>query len=161
MAATDETERNEALALLLRTCGARAYRIAADLLRDRAEAEDAVQEALARVCRDFGGVRDPQAWFFRVLVNLCMRTQRRKRLFSIWQRLWTPESLTGDPLTIREIRDAVDRLPSMQRTAIVLRYGHDLSPPEIAALLEVGEGTVKTHLSRGLARLRQRMKVKQ
>ena len=161
MAGTDESERNQALALLLRTCGARAYRIAADLLRDRAAAEDAVQEALARVCRDFAGVRDPQAWFFRVLVNLCMRTQRRKRLFSIWQRLWTPEPLTGDPLTIREIRDAVDRLPPMQRTAVVLRYGHDLSPSEIAALLGVGEGTVKTHLSRGLARLRQRMKVKQ
>ena len=157
MASADDTERNEALSRLLRSSGRRAFRIAADLLRDRAEAEDAVQEALARVCRDFAGVRDPEAWFFRVLVNLCLRTQRRKRLLTMWQRLWTPETVTGDPLTIREIRNAVDRLPPMQRTAIVLRYGHELAPPEIAALLGIGEGTVKTHLSRAMARLRKRM----
>jgi RNA polymerase sigma-70 factor, ECF subfamily len=157
MSSADESERNEALALLLRTCGRRAFRMAADLLRDNAEAEDAVQEALARVCRDFASVRDPQAWFFRVLINLCLRAQRRNRLLTVWQRLWTPEPASGDPLTIREIRAAVDRLPPMQRTAIVLRYGHDQSPADIAALLGIGEGTVKTHLSRALLRLRKRM----
>jgi RNA polymerase sigma-70 factor (ECF subfamily) len=45
----------------------------------------------------------------------------------------------------------------MQRTAILLRYGEELPIPEIAAALAVEETTVKTHLARGLARLRAEM----
>jgi RNA polymerase sigma-70 factor, ECF subfamily len=149
--------REQALAEFLRSAP-RAFRVAANLLRDRAEAEDVVQEALARVCRDFESVRDPQAWFFRVVVNLCMRTQRRRRWRAIF---WTSEvDLAPGPderAAHRELLAAVDRLPAMQRTAVVLRYAQELSLGEIAELLGIGEGTVKTHLSRGLARLRKRM----
>ena len=149
--------REQALAELLRSAP-RAFRMAADLLRDRAEAEDVVQEALARVCRDFESVRDPQAWFFRVVVNLCMRVQRRRR----WRAIFWTSDIDSAPgpderAAHRELLAAVDGLPAMQRTAIVLRYAQELSVAEIAQLLGVGEGTVKTHLSRGLARLRKRM----
>ena len=49
---------------------------------------------------------------------------------------------------------ALHRLPTMQRAALLLRYGQDLPVAEVAALLGVGAGTVKTHLVRGLTRLR-------
>jgi len=158
MASTAEQERNAALAALLRSSAARAFRMAADLLRDRASAEDAVQEALARACRDFARVRDLEAWFFRVLMNLCLRAQRRKR----WRSIFFAQGVEPAPpaderVAQRELLAAVDRLPPMQRTSVVLRYAHDLSPGEIAVMLGVGEGTVKTHLSRALARLRKRM----
>src|SRR5262245_25022343 len=152
--------RDHALAELLR-CAPRAFRIAADLLRDRVEAEDAVQEALARVCREYGRVRDPQAWFFKVLVNVCLRAQRRRRWRSIfWRSEVDPAPSAEQRVAHRELLAAVDQLPPMQRTAVVLRYGHDLSWSEIAEMLGIGEGTVKTHLSRGLTRLRKQLKVK-
>jgi RNA polymerase sigma-70 factor, ECF subfamily len=59
------------------------FAIAQDLLRNRAEAEEAVQEALVRACESISDLRDPaalQAWFLRIVTNMCLRTLRRRRL---------------------------------------------------------------------------------
>lgn len=75
--------RESALTHLATTTAPRGYRIAFDLLRDRAEAEDAVQEALARACEAESRLRDADAlegWFFRVLTNVCLRVLRRRRV---------------------------------------------------------------------------------
>jgi RNA polymerase sigma-70 factor (ECF subfamily) len=53
--------------------------------------------------------------------------------------------------------DRLDQLSAQQRTALVLRYGHDLGVGDIAAMLGVEPATAKTHLVRGLARLRDLM----
>jgi RNA polymerase sigma-70 factor (ECF subfamily) len=175
--------RDEALARLARSCARKGHAIARDLLGDSAEAEDVVQESLARACQSFGALRDPAAlegWFFRVLTNLCMRTLRRRRVYASVKRLWSGDAVVaqepdddgvvgldladqqpraddalGRAGDVRQTLHAVGRLPVMQRTAVVLRYGHDLSVGEIAAVLDVGEGTVKTHLVRALSRLRE------
>jgi RNA polymerase sigma-70 factor (ECF subfamily) len=165
------------------------YGIAYDLLGNRAEAEEAVQEALARACESIGELRDHAAatgWFLRIVTTMCLRTLRRRRLK---RRLfgWLPggsESKTEvageldnervaervhapagpaprEALAEREefgaLMTRLDRLAPQQRTALVLRYGHDLPVPEVAALLGVELATCKTHLVRGLARLRELM----
>src|SRR3977135_2247142 len=59
------------------------YGIAYDLLGNRAEAEEAVQEALARACESIADLRDPAAapaWFLRIVTTMCLRTLRRRRL---------------------------------------------------------------------------------
>src|SRR5206468_7957019 len=59
------------------------YGIAYDLLGNRAEAEEAVQDALARACESIGDLRDPaaaSAWFLRIVTTQCLRTLRRRRL---------------------------------------------------------------------------------
>src|SRR6188474_1066578 len=59
------------------------YGIAYDLLGNRAEAEEAVQEALARACESIGDLRDhaaAPAWFLRIVTTMCLRTLRRRRL---------------------------------------------------------------------------------
>src|SRR5215470_16596699 len=59
------------------------YGIAYDLLGNRAEAEEAVQEALARACEAIGDLRDPAAapaWFLRIVTTMCLRTLRRRKL---------------------------------------------------------------------------------
>lgn len=155
--------REAALDHLIRTAAPRAMRIAVRLVGP-VDAEDAVQEALARTCRDFARVREPEAWLVRVLVNHCLRVQRRRR---VWRWLWLDPPAPAPAPSAHEqleraraaalLRHHVDRLPTMQRTAIVLRYGEDLSPAEIAAAMGVEETTVKTHLARGLARLRAEM----
>ena len=167
------------------------YGIAYDLLGNRAEAEEAVQEALARACESIADLRDPAAapaWFLRIVTTMCLRTLRRRRLR---KRLfgWFPgkddeveaaptSADTGmediaarvhatvgtaprEALEDHEALDAMltrlDQLSPQQRTALVLRYGHDLPVPEVAELIGVEVATVKTHLVRGLARLRDLM----
>src|SRR5205085_11492956 len=59
------------------------YGIAYDLLGNRAEAEEAVQEALARACESIGDLRDPQAapaWYLRIVTTVCLRNLRRRKL---------------------------------------------------------------------------------
>jgi len=173
------------------------YGIAYDLLGNRAEAEEAVQEALARACESIGDLRDPAAapaWFLRIVTTMCLRTLRRRRLK---RRLfgWLPMKSDGEsqaeeapafptnmdgggsdiaermhgtngpaPREMMEENEALgallgrlDQLSSQQRAALVLRYGHDMPVAEVAEMLGVELATVKTHLVRGLARLRDLM----
>ena len=145
---------------LLREAGPRALRIAARLV-GAGDAEDAVQEALLRTC-DARGVRDPQAWFIRVLINHCLGVQRRHRLWRLFQFAHDPaEPIAAADAALQAARDAaavrarVRALPPMQQTVVQLRFGEDLSIAEIAAAVDVGEETVKTHLQRALERLRR------
>jgi RNA polymerase sigma-70 factor (ECF subfamily) len=175
------------------------YAIAYDMLGSRAEAEEAVQEALARACERLDDLRDPAAapaWFLRIVATTCLRTLRRRRLkravFGRWfERGSTangddaPPSASDDadhsgaddgdgpPLhgtraasaatSVSERQEVtallknLDALPAKQRAALVLRYGHDMPVPEVAATLGVELATAKTHLVRGLARLRDLM----
>ena len=168
------------------------YAIAYDLLGNRAEAEEAVQEALARACESIGDLRDPDAapaWFLRIVTTMCLRMLRRRRLgrtlFGWLPKKGAPEPDAAPTQEVPERADIAERVHTMpaappreelvrreelsalfarlddlsanQRTALVLRYGHDLPVGEIAKLLGVELATAKTHLVRGLARLRDLM----
>jgi RNA polymerase sigma-70 factor, ECF subfamily len=166
------------------------YGIAYDLLGNRAEAEEAVQEALARACESIADLRDPAAapsWFLRIVTTMCLRTLRRRRLrrrlFGWWpgkdgdvdtpvsadtgtddiaERMHATDTVAPrEALEDHEALDAMlgrlDQLSPQQRTALVLRYGHDLPVAQVAELIGVEVATVKTHLVRGLARLRDLM----
>ena len=173
----------------------KAYAIAYDLLGNRAEAEEAVQDALARACENLHELRDlvaAPAWFLRIVTTGCLRVLRRRRLrravFGRWlervsedgeatpvegdglpatelgARLHAPnpapaDQALGDQQSIAALMARMHDLPAKQRTALVLRYGHDLPVPEIAQMLGVEQATAKTHLVRGLARLRELLEV--
>lgn len=176
---TQAAPRERLLEELAAGAAPRGFRIAYDLLGSRAEAEDAVQEALARACEAWQQLRDPEAaeaWFRRLLVNTCLRALRRRKLRRVLRHLVPgagepprdaiAEDLPGpsrepgadDQLAFHgqthALLAALEHLPSKQRTALILRYGQDMSVGEVAELLDVGHGTAKTHLVRGLARLR-------
>lgn len=183
------------LAELAEAPARKGFAIANDLLRNRAEAEEAVQEALARACESLGDLRDPNAataWFLRIVTTMCLRTLRRRRLqralfgkepvldaaasddAGAHRDLPNDESLvaarmhavdamplTDTALTTRQSTQAlmarVHELPSKQKIALVLRYGHDVPVPQIAEMLGVSLATAKTHLVRGLDKLRTTM----
>lgn len=187
--ATRADARSRLLSELATGPARKGYGIAYDLLGNRAEAEEAVQEALVRACESIADLRDPAAapaWYLRIVTTMCLRTLRRRRLrralFGWWpgkddddappkveergrevaERLHAPASAPApDELASREtlatLFRRLDELSAQQRAALVLRYGHDLPVPEIAALLGVEQATAKTHLVRGLARLRDLM----
>jgi RNA polymerase sigma-70 factor, ECF subfamily len=163
------------------------YGIAYDLLGNRAEAEEAVQEALARACEAIGDLRDPAAapaWFLRIVTTMSLRTLRRRKLKralfgwlpgkdepeiavdssseAIAQRMHAPAGpVPTEAIASREelgaLFERLDTLSSQQRAALVLRYGHDMPVATIAEMLGVELATAKTHLVRGLARLRDLM----
>jgi RNA polymerase sigma-70 factor (ECF subfamily) len=178
--------RSRLLAELAGAPARKGYGIAYDLLRNRAEAEEAVQEALARACESIGDLRDPAAapaWFLRIVTTMCLRTLRRRKLKraligwfpgkedtetsdagvdAIAERVHAaagpaPSDALVDRQQLHALLDRLDNLSTQQRAALVLRYGHDLAVPEIASMLGVELATAKTHLVRGLARLRDLM----
>jgi RNA polymerase sigma-70 factor, ECF subfamily len=180
--------RTRLLAELAAGPARKGFGIAYHLLGNRAEAEEAVQEALVRACEAIGELRDPQAapaWFLRIVTTMCLRTLRRRRvrrallgwldradpevapapdagLDAIATRVHAaPSALPTDALVDQQqlaaLLGRLDALAPKQRAALVLRYGHDLPVGEIADLLGVEPATAKTHLVRGLARLRDLM----
>lgn len=129
------------------------------LTGNRQEAEDLVQEALAKSLRRWRRVTadDPRAYVRRVMVNT--HQTRWRRWGSRVELGDVPEAAVDDAGLRRSqewdtLRRALARLPSGQRTVLVLRYLEDLPDSSIAALLGCRPGTVRSRASRGLAALR-------
>jgi len=125
------------------------------------EAEDLVQSALERCLLKWNRVRvaeDRDAYVHRVLVN-CFRSSRRRRWHGELPSASLPEPSDGDQTAGVDDTDAVmralDRLPGDQRTAVVLRYYAHLSEQQMASVLGVAAGTVKSRLSRAVKALAQ------
>lgn len=125
---------------------------------DRAAGQDLLQGALERVLRRWRirPPEHPEAYVRRAMVNAAVR--RRSRRFQELPAADLPESSTRDATagvpTADALRRALANLPARQRAAVVLRFYDDLSEAETAAVLGCSVGTVKSSVSRGLARLR-------
>jgi RNA polymerase sigma factor (sigma-70 family) len=120
-------------------------------------AGDVVSEAVLRCMESdrWGQVLEKRAYLFRCVYNEAARSHR-----SAGRRRWRehqaalPESV--DPPDLRpEILTAVARLSLRQRSVIVLTYWNDLVPEAIASLLDISEGSVRRHLARARARLKE------
>jgi RNA polymerase sigma-70 factor (ECF subfamily) len=143
----------------------RAFRTACLVLRSRADAEDAVQDAFLRVWR-FRDAIPPgegrRAWLYRVVVNACLSRLRGDR---VWRERADEEALDrlpspADPQHEAEdaalgrcMADALDRLPEHLRVPVVLRYFSGLAEREIAIAIQRRPGTVKSRLSEARRRL--------
>ena len=143
------------------------YRMAYRVLRDREDARDAVQEALARACESVDTLRNPSSvdgWFYRVVMNLCRDALGRRRRFLDVEPPETPPATAPGPVPADEavgraeeavrLTAAVDALPGMQRAAVALRYGDDRPVEDVAQALGIALGTAKSHLHRAHERLR-------
>jgi RNA polymerase sigma-70 factor (ECF subfamily) len=153
-----------------------AFRVAYSVLRQREDAEDVAQEAFAKAYRCFQQLRDRdrfRAWLVRMTWRLALDRQRsnRRRLArevlasagvveaGLQTRL-RPESM-GDPAVAREraeqLWQAIDGLPEKLHLVIVLAgiEGHDVR--EVAALLDVPDGTVKSRLFLARKQLKERL----
>ncbi len=144
----------EAYADLVRTRGDRLFGIAQRILRDVDRTEDAVQEALVIAWRDLPGLRDPDrfdAWLHRLLVRSCISEAKRERRLAANVRILPMDipAATDEFLSVAD-RDQLDRgfrrLPPEQRALLVLRHFAGLEPAEIAEVLGVPAGTVRSRL---------------
>jgi RNA polymerase sigma factor (sigma-70 family) len=143
------------------------FTLAMYLTGNKADAEDAVQEAILRAVRYFSTLRDDdaRAWFLTIVRRVCFtayRTDRPQGSSMISIDAVGPQlvdhreqpDMAAERLHIQQrVRDAVDQLPPLLREAIVLRELQSCSYAEVAAVTEVPIGTVMSRLSRARARL--------
>jgi RNA polymerase sigma-70 factor (ECF subfamily) len=134
-----------------------AYRLATFILRDPLAAEDAVQEAALLAWDRRRTLRDSQradGWFTRILVNVCRdelrRRARRPRVIAL-----DPAAGIGPGPSANhaDLGPALARLAPDEQGLLALRFGRELTVPEIAEQLRVPEGSVKSRLHSTLGHL--------
>ena len=144
------------------------YRYAFSMLRDEQTAEDAVQDAFERALGALG--RYPEVrlramrlrpWMYRITLNVARNRLRRRREVPVEE---VSADLAGGASGenregVMDVLAALARLPERQRTAVTLRYLQDLPYAEISGVTGWPEGTAKTLVRRGLARLRRLMDI--
>jgi RNA polymerase sigma-70 factor (ECF subfamily) len=167
-----------AIEAFLREVEARAYRIAYIHVRDRDEALDIVQDAMIRLVRRYAG-RPSAEWpplFYRILQNRIRDFQRRRavrsRVLSFFggtaaedeydPLVEAPGPRSEEPLAqvtsgdaMQALEQALRLLPARQREAFVLRNFEGLDVAQTALAMSCTEGSVKTHYSRAVHRLRE------
>ena len=152
---------------------------------DGEEAKDLTQEAFLRVFRSlvkFRGDSSFYTWFYRIVVNVCLDSRRRRRrwkqIFSPWRQVQRGKGSEGDvpeeqpdmrddinPVSAlsgkqfaKEIKRSLKALPERQRLVFQLKVLHGMSIREIAQVIGTAEGTVKSHLFRATRFLREELK---
>lgn len=157
-----QTADEETLAALVSQYASTLYRVAFSVLRNAADAEDAVQEAFLRVLRHrqtLDEVRDRRVWLIRIVWNIVLDRKRRLKT--------RPETddvaelarvLPSDGLSAEQIASAaqhhahvlacVERLPVKEREVLMLSAFEELNSVEIASVLEISESSVRSRLFR-------------
>jgi RNA polymerase sigma-70 factor, ECF subfamily len=146
----------EAVRRLLLGGVAASYRLATCILRDSSAAEDAVQEAALHAWSRRRELRDPErveAWFSRIVVNVCrVELERRSRGALVHLAVPIDRPAPGDGpdsdawAERDEVAAAIARLTPEEQIVVAMRYGRDLSVPQIAERTGLREGTVKSRL---------------
>jgi len=165
----------------LREVEARAFRLTLLQVRDADEALDIVQDAMIKLVRRYGGRPDAE-WpplFYRILQNKTRDWHRRqsvrRRLFGRFERYDSdaqaedpvdsvaattaaePDSRLAREAAMRTLESALHELPPRQREAFLLRNLEGLDVRATARAMGCTEGSVKTHYSRAVQRLKERL----
>src|SRR5713226_3142906 len=176
-AAEDEWSREAAQAAKRRDfeerlaeCGPLAYRVARGVLRNDADAEDVAQEALLRAYRRFDRLRDPQrfrGWLVRIVFRLALDRARSAKRREVRETEWAQPARRAAPPNAEELAassefqvhfdGALDALPEKLRLVLLLAAmeGHTLE--EVAGMLGLPIGTVKSRLFVGRKKLTEKL----
>jgi len=136
-------------------------RLAYLLLGDRDAADDLTGDAFLAAWRQWDMVRaadHPVAYMRRLVVNMAgtriRRSVRERRRLVLFHGDAEEVAPGTDSATVVDVRTALARLPARRRACVVLRYGFDVSEQDVARVLGVSVGTVKSQTSKGVAQLR-------
>jgi RNA polymerase sigma-70 factor (sigma-E family) len=150
----------EAVTVLYQTHAGALTRLAIVILRDRAAAEDVVQDAFCGLYRRWEHISDPgsaPSYVRSAVLNGC-RTVLRHRARHTGHRLTEPSAPSAESDAMigeehRALLAGLRQLPRRQREALALRYFADLDEAEIAEAMGISRGTVRSNISRGVTAL--------
>ncbi len=154
----------QAFARLIERYEAKVYRLCCALLRDRAQAQDAAQESLVRIWKALPGYDGRAAlgtWIYAITRNRCLTFLGRRRDFASLE----DEQIEAQACAAEEpdqahalLRKLVEALPERYRRVMTLFYYEERSVAEVAVMLAMPQGTVKTLLYRARALLAEQLK---
>jgi RNA polymerase sigma-70 factor (ECF subfamily) len=157
-AAEAESDRRLAFARLVDQDLDHAYRIAGVILGNGPDAEDATHDAVVQAWRSFGSLRDLgrfDAWFQRILVNVCRDRLRKRRRTPVTELTMAASRAMRDGFAGIDDRLALnrafERLSPDQAITVVLRFQADLTLEDVATRTGVPVGTVKSRLHAAMA----------
>ena len=152
------------------------YAVALRMCANREDAQDCLQEAMLRVYRAIGSFKGESSfstWVYRITMNTCLDELRRKKnkqsasLDDLLDEGWAPADDRSSPErhalrteTVRALRQTIQELPEDMRAAVVLRDIQGYTYEEIAQMLNVNVGTIKSRISRGREKLREKLRGK-
>lgn len=142
------------------------YRVSKSILKNDADCEDAVSEAIVKAFGNLASLKKDKhakTWLTRILINECfhIRKQRKKVTLLSEEDAWVlerREENSGNLLEVErysEIYHFIGKLKENQRLAVILYYYEGYSVKEIASIMEVTQGTVKSRLGRARKILKQ------
>jgi RNA polymerase sigma-70 factor, ECF subfamily len=158
-----ERQYAEALEALLNRYERKVFRMALVFLKDPTRAEEVTQDIFLKLWQalpEYDGRASPGTWLYTIARNTCLSVSRsnsyRKTvpLDAAIEPAAPPWAHTGDI----ELAQCIDRLPEIQRTVITLFYLEEKQVDEVARMLGMPEGTVKSHLHRARLALAGMMK---
>ncbi len=164
-----KTGDNGAFRLLVSRHMKQAYNIAYSIVQNHQDAEEAAQDAFVRAFRFLEKFREDSefsTWLYRIVVNVSLNSVKKmkRRTSRETDCSHALASAAGDDMHSQENSDAMQHfekvlhdLPTMQRAVVILRHLDGLSTKQVSSILQCSEGTVKTHLFRGLRNLRERL----
>ncbi|MCA9917038.1 MAG: sigma-70 family RNA polymerase sigma factor [Anaerolineales bacterium] len=145
------------------------HHLALSILQDKLAADDVAQEALLKAANrihQYEPHSNLQAWVYRIGLNEARAQLRKQKARQRMQRWFkqevgmdtavpTPEALTIQNERDRKLWQAINQLPDRHRLPIILRYSHNLATAEIAEILQIPPGTVRSRLHYAHQRLHQ------
>ena len=157
-----------AFEVIIRRYNQRLFRTGMALLQNEMDAEDAMQTAYINAylhLSNFAGRSSFATWLTRIMINECLRQQRKRQLTKTLPdtpdniiSMQTPDRELGNKELTRLLEIAVEQLPEKYRLVFVLREVEELSVRETAEVLDIEASNVKTRLNRAKNMLRDQFK---
>lgn len=148
----------DAFDALLREIAPPLLRYVTRVTGDVAMSEDVVQETLIAIVRKIEWLDDAslfRAWAYRIASRQAFRALRKRRVAEPLEEIEVAAEEIADPWQRERLLASIDRLTPASRAVITLHYLEDMPLSEVAAVLDLAPGTVKSRLAYGLAQLRK------
>ena len=155
----------------LKECGPLAFRVARAVLRNDADAEEIAQEALFRAYRKLDDLREPsrfRAWVARISFRLALDRWRSAKRRERRETSWAAPEIRPTPPSAEQVfasnefqarlERALDELPDKSRLVVMLSAIHGYTLEEVAAILEIPVGTVKSKLFHARKQLAEKLR---
>lgn len=144
------------------------YNVAFSFVGDHDAAEEVTQQAFVRVHSSLGSFRGDaefSTWLYRITTNLALnyvkqyrrKAERKVDMAEAAETIASHDNHAEDGEQREHIERALHELPTLQRAVVILRHVDGLSTRQVSQILRCSEGTVKTHLFRGLRKMRSKL----
>ena len=147
------------------------YGLIYSLCKCQETAEDLTHDTFIKVWNSicsFNGLSRFSTWLYRIAFNCFVDWQRKQRIYMSIDKDIENSSINENPLHAisssevhQKILEEIDLLPKKLRDMVILHYQHDFSQSEIAKILDIPEGTVKSRINSALQKIRQSNVVKE